>query len=110
MVRGVAVATRLDVNLHRLFFRLTTTENLQSGRAAGGRVGLFLPHEGIEVGASYQRFLQSGDYNAAGTYLTWQPPQIPLDVRAEYAHSPGGQGYWLEGAYRLRQAAEQLTG
>lgn len=102
MVRGVAVArSTWLLNYTAYASTSTTTENLQSGRAAGGRIGLFLPQVGVELGASYQGFLQSGDYNAAGTYFAWQPPQIPLDVRAEYAHSPGGQGYWLEGAYRF---------
>ena len=64
-------------------------------------MGVFLPQAGAEFGVSYQRFLQNGNYNAVGTYFSWQPPAIPLDVRAEYAYSPGGQGYWLEGAYRL---------
>ncbi len=110
MVRGVAVArANWILNYAAYASALTTTENLQSGRAAGGRVGLFLPHEGIELGASYQRFLQSGDYNAAGSYVTWQPPQIPLDVRAEYAHSPGGQGYWLEGALHLARSRDTIS-
>jgi hypothetical protein len=102
MVRGV-VASRSTWNLYYTAYAstLTTTENLQSGRATGGRIGLFLPQGGVEVGASYQRFLQNGDSNIAGTYFVWQPPPIPLDVRAEYAHSPGGQGYWLEGTYRF---------
>jgi hypothetical protein len=102
MLRGVVAARKAwELNYTAYFSVLTTTENLQSGRAAGGRMGMFLPGSGIEFGVSYQRFLQNGDYNAAGTYFTWQPPQIPLDVRAEYAHSPSGQGYWLEGAYRI---------
>jgi hypothetical protein len=110
MVRGVAIA-QPKWNLTYTAYASTsvTTENLQSGRAAGGRVGLFLPQAGMEVGASYQRFLQNGNSNIAGTYFAWQPPQIPLDVRAEYAHSPGGQGYWLEGAYHLARTRDEGT-
>jgi hypothetical protein len=110
MVRGVAIdRPNWLVSYTAYFSASTTTENLQSGRAAGGRVGLFLPQAGFEIGASYQRFLQNGDYNASGFYFTWQPRPIPLDVRSEYAHSPGGQGYWLEGAYRLSSSREMLT-
>lgn len=113
MVRGVAISrpTWL-VNYTAYFSAASTTENLQAGRAAGGRAGVFLPQAGLEVGASYQRFLQNGDYNASGAYVVWEPPQIPLDVRGEYAHSPGGQGYWLEGAFRLassRSASDALS-
>ena len=110
MVRGVAVARpNWILNYTAYASVLTTTENLQSGRSAGGRMGLFLPQAGLEVGASYQRFLQNGDSNIVGTYFAWQPPQIPLDVRAEYAHSPGGQGYWLEGAYRIAPDRDMNT-
>jgi len=110
MVRGVAIDhPNWTLTYTAYVSALTTTENLQAGRAAGGRAGLFLPHQGFEVGASYQRFLQSGDFNVSGMYLVWEPPQIPLDVRAEYAHSPGGQGYWLEGAYRLASSRDTTT-
>lgn len=102
MVRGVAIERpNWLVNYTAYFSAGSTTENLQAGRAVGGRVGMFIPKAGVEFGASYQRFLQDGDFNNVGTYLAWQPPQIPLDVRAEYAHSLGGQGYWLEGAMHI---------
>ena len=102
MVRGVAVS-RPAFNLTYTAYAstATTVENLQAGRTAGARAGLFLPQAGLEVGGSYQRFMQNGGSNIAGGYFAWQPPQIPFDVRAEYAHSLAGQGYWLEGAYRL---------
>jgi hypothetical protein len=99
MLRGVVLSRpNFNLNYAAYFSVLQTTENLQAGRAVGGRVGFFVPHQGVELGVSYQRFLQGTNYNASGMYFSWQPPQVPLDVRAEYAHSPGGQGYWLEGA------------
>ena len=99
MLRGVAFSRpNFNLNYAAYFSVLQTTENLQAGRAAGGRLGFFVPHQGVELGVSYQRFLQDTHYNASGIYFSWQPPPVPLDVRAEYAHSPGGQGYWLEGA------------
>ena len=109
MLRGVAVdRANWTINYTAYVSALTTTQNLEAGRAAGGRVGLFLPHHGFEVGASYQRFLQNEGSNISGAYVVWQPQPIPLDVRAEYAHSPGGHGYWLEGAYHL--ASNRDTG
>lgn len=107
MVRGVPASRDNWIWSYAAYFSAsTTTENLQAGRAVGGRTGVFLPHMGLEVGLSYQRFLQNGDSNANGAYFAWQPPEIPLDVRAEYAHSPAGQGYWLEGAYRLASSRD----
>jgi len=102
MLRGAAISRPAwSLNYTAYFSATSTTENLQSGRAAGGRAGIFIPRLGLEVGGSYQRFLQNGDSNQSGAYVVWEPRQIPLDVRGEYAHSPGGKGYWLEGAYRL---------
>ena len=110
MLRGVAVdRPNWSLNYAAYFSVLQTTENLQAGRAAGGRLGMFLPHSGMEIGVSYQRFLQGTNYNASGVYFTLQPPQIPLDVRAEYAHSPGGQGYWLEGAMHFAKSRGSTT-
>jgi hypothetical protein len=110
MLRGVAVARESwELNYAAYFSALSTVENLQAGRSAGGRAGVFFPKSGFEVGASYQRFLQDGDYNAVGAYFIWQPLSIPLNVRAEYAHSPNGQGYWLEGTYRFAKDRQDST-
>jgi hypothetical protein len=78
MFRGVIAAQKAwEVNYTAYFSVLSTTENLQSGRTAGGRMGVFLPLAGVEVGVSYQRFLQDVNYNSVGTYFTWQPTAIP---------------------------------
>jgi len=36
-------------------------------------------------------------------HFAWQPPPVPLNVRAEYARSNYGSGYWIESAYRFSQ-------
>jgi len=111
MLRGVAVEReKWQLNYTAYFSTLSTTDYLQAGRAAGGRVGIFFPFAGVELGASYQRFLQNGDYNNSGMYLAWQPPSIPFDTRFEYAHSPGGHGYWLESAYRFAGDRRSMAG
>jgi hypothetical protein len=101
MVRGVAVS-RSDwlLNYTAFFSTLSNVNKFQSGRAFGTRLGLFLPKANLEIGTSYQRFLQDQHEDNYGAYLVWQP-ETRLDVRAEYAHSPQGQGYWIEGAYRF---------
>jgi hypothetical protein len=101
MVRGV-VASRPDwlLNYTAFFSALSNTENLTAGRAFGTRVGLFLSKAHMEMGASYQRFLQDQHSNIYGAYFSWKP-EPRVDINAEYAHSPQGQGYWIEAAYRF---------
>ena len=77
---------------------------LESERHAGTRFGFFFPGVRVEVGTSWQRTLQDVRKNAFGFHMGWQPPKIPLNLRAEYARSFQASGYWVEGAYRLNQA------
>jgi len=77
---------------------------LESERHVGTRFGFFFPGERVEVGTSWQRTLQDVRKNAFGFHMGWQPPRIPLNLRAEYARSFQASGYWVEGAYRLNQA------
>ncbi len=102
MLRGVAVSKKdWELNYTAYFSALVNARQFGAGRSAGGRVGVFVPRTRLEVGMSYQRFLQNQHLNSWGTYLVWQPYAGPLELRAEYAHSLGGQGYWVEGAYRF---------
>jgi hypothetical protein len=82
----------------------SNVERFQSGRAVGGRASVFIPGKRLEIGASYQRFLQGTRLNSIGAHFEWQPSRVPVDTRAEYAHSPSGQGYWFEAVYRLPQS------
>ncbi len=101
MLRGVAVS-RPDwlLNYTTFFSTLSNNNKFQAGRAFGTRVGLFLPKVNLEIGTSYQRFLQDQHINSYGAYFVWKP-MIRADVKGEYAHSPQGQGYWIEAAYRF---------
>jgi hypothetical protein len=102
MIRGVAVSRPgWLLNYAAFFSALNNSQDFSAGRAAGGRVGLFLPKANFEFGASYERFLQNHHANSYGGYFVWQPG-TQIDIKAEYAHSPQGQGYWIEGAYRFR--------
>ena len=78
--------------------------SVDSERHAGVRMGFFLPGPRLEVGSSWQKTLQAGRKNAFGFHMGWQPAKVPLNLRAEFARSYYGSGYWVEGAYRLRQA------
>ena len=102
MVRGVAVSKKdWQLSYTAYFSALVNARQFGAGRTAGGRTGIFLPRSRLEVGMSYQRFLEARRLNSWGAYLVWEPNATPLQVRAEYAHTLGGQGYWLEGAYRF---------
>jgi hypothetical protein len=102
MLRGVLASNKdWQVNYTAYFSTLSTVNQFQSGRAAGGRTGVFFPKARLEVGVSYQRLLQNQHINSVGAHFSWQPYDAPLDLKAEYAHSPNGQGYWLEAGYRF---------
>lgn len=105
MARGVLLSAPLwNLTYTSYFSASSTVDQFQSGRAAGERASIFIPGKRLEVGASYQRFLQGTHLNSIGAHMEWQPWRIPLDTRAEYAHSPSGYGYWIEAAYRLPQS------
>ena len=104
MLRGVALS-RPHMNLtYTAYFSVhSSAAKFESARATGGRVAIFLPGPRLEIGASYQKLLESARQDSVGGYFSWNPAGAPLDLRGEYAHSPGGQGYWIEAAYRLSQ-------
>ena len=76
---------------------------LQAARAAGGDASIFLPRARLEIGTSYQRFLENRHINSVGTYVSWQPRQVPVDLKAEFDASYNGRGYWIETAYNFTQ-------
>lgn len=93
----------IEVNYAAYFSANSTVEHMESDRSAGGRVGIFLPGPRLEVGGSFQHLLQEERKNSFGFHFEWQPPPLPLDIRAEYARSHDGSGYWVESAYKLSQ-------
>ena len=104
MLRGAAqVFPGVNLSYTGYYSALTQTKTIESKRMAGARWSLFLPGKQFEMGASFQRLLQEDRFNSVGIDATWQMPRRPLDFRMEYARSDEGSGYWVEGAYRLRQ-------
>jgi hypothetical protein len=104
MLRGGFNATpKVEINYAAYFSTLSTDTPLDSNRDMGGRAGIFLPGPQLEVGGSFQHLLQDDHSNAFGFHFAWQPPPLPLDIRAEYARSHNGSGYWIETAYKLSQ-------
>ena len=101
---GFNVTPKAELNYATYFSTKLTTSPFDSDRDWGMRAGIYLPGPRVEFGGSFQHLLQAGHSNAFGFHLAWQPPPLPLDIRAEYARSSNGSGYWVEGAYRLSQA------
>ena len=103
MLRGVATQQpSYSIQYTAYFSVLSNITQLQSARAAGGDASIFFNQSRVEIGASYQRFLQDHQINSVATYLSWQPASAPLDIKCEGDYSYNGRGYWLEPAYRLQ--------
>jgi hypothetical protein len=110
MVRGgVSLDKDVTLNYAVYFSALSTIDHFESERHAGLRAGLFFPHRRLEIGVSEQHQLQGFRFNRFGSYLEWQPVRIPFDLRAEGTYSrEEGDGLWIEGAYRFRNAPAAL--
>lgn len=104
MLRGTVVQTpSYSVQYTTYFSASSNIDQLQAARVAGGDASVFLPRARLEIGTSYQRFLQDRHINSAAAYISWQPRSVPLDIKAEGDFSYNGRGYWLESAYLFKQ-------
>ncbi|HKS82484.1 MAG TPA: hypothetical protein VJR23_13345 [Candidatus Acidoferrales bacterium] len=104
MVRGgFSLNSSVNLNYAAYYSTLITQSPVDSWRMAGGRAGIFLPGPRLEMGGSFQHLLQDDRSNSFGFHAEWQPAALPLTLRAEYARSSQGSGYWAESAYRLTQ-------
>ena len=113
MVRGNAYSTdNISIDYAAYFSAGSTNEQFVSSRSTGGRVNVYLPKARLEIGMSYGRLLAHIQQNFYGTHVWWQPEQIPLKIRSEYAHGEHSQGFWIETDYRLSQfhGEESLIG
>ncbi len=100
MLRGGSpLSSWANLNYATYFSALSTNATLDSDRGFGTRAGIFFNRPRIEVGASWRKELMEERHNSFGFHFAWQPPPIPLNLRAEYARSEYGSGYWIEGAY-----------
>lgn len=97
MLRGVLSQTTSHTIQYSSYFSARSNINqLQAARTAGGDVSIYLTGARLEIGTSFQRFLQQQQINSAAGYLSWQPARTGLNMMLEYDHSHNGQGYWLE--------------
>lgn len=100
-LRGSAISRRkFSIDYATYFSARSNNEQFNSRRSTGGRVSLYLPDNGLEVGFSYGRLLQGTQENFYGTHVWWEPQDSGLRLRSEYARGAHAQGYWIEADYR----------
>jgi hypothetical protein len=104
MLRGVAASLPSATIQYTAYFSAQSSiEQLQAVRAAGGDTSIFVPSKRVEAGLSYQRTLDGYQINNEAVYLSWQPQQVSVDLKAEYDRNHYGDGYWIEAAHIPQQ-------
>jgi hypothetical protein len=104
MFRGNAKETNAYSIQYSAYFSVRSSINqLQASRLAGEDASIYLKGPHLEIGQSYQRLLQNRQINSVATYVSWQPPQTHLDLKAEFDRSFYGAGYWIEPDYMFAQ-------
>ncbi|HLY42825.1 MAG TPA: hypothetical protein VKR52_16540 [Terracidiphilus sp.] len=107
MIRGDAVSTpNVSLSYAGYFSASSKNQQFNAERSAGGRASLFFPQPRLEIGGSYGRRLQDTHENFAGIHLWWEPANVPVKFRSEYAHAPHSEGYWIESEFRLTHDAD----
>ena len=103
---GIPLNHSVDLNYSAYFSAATSGEIAGSERQTGFRTSMFLPGPRLEVGFSFNHTLQDTHATGFGTDITWTMRKLPLDIRAESLISPdAGNGYWVEGAWRLTSSS-----
>jgi hypothetical protein len=104
MLRGVALQKPgYSLQYSAYFSARSNVNQLQAARTTGYDTSIFLTHPRLELGTSYQRLLQDHETNSVSAYVSWQPPAVPIDLKAQYDYSYNGNGYWLETAYNFER-------
>ncbi len=101
---GFPLDAKVNLN-YALYVSAISTghSNLESDRAVGGRVGIFLSRPRLELGGSWRKLLQDERNNGFGFHFAWLPEQLPLNMHGECTRSNQGSGYWVDAAYRFSQ-------
>ena len=80
----------------------SSVEQFQSSRSFGGRLSLYLPKPGLEVGMSANSIREGFPHpRNFGAHVWWTRPKSPFQLRSEYGHTRHVIGYWVETDYRL---------
>ena len=110
MLRGNAISRQnFSISYAAYLSSGSTNTRFSSSRSTGGQTSVYLPNARLEIGASYGRLLETKQVNAIGAHAWWEPENIPLKIRSEYAHGPHSQGYWMESTYRMSQLGGETS-
>jgi hypothetical protein len=103
MLRGaIPINSRAQVSYSGYFSAQCNNAFAGSDRQSGFRTALFFPGPRLEAGFSLNRRMGAERFNNFGTDFSWNVRRVPLDIRSEALFSKtAGNGYWIEGAYRL---------
>ena len=103
MLSGSAISrSKYSLSYNAYFSSLVNNQYFQAKRSTGGRVSLFIPNHGLEIGLSYNRQLQGVRENFYGAHVWWEPANSGFQLRSEFARGHHAQGYWVETAYRTQ--------
>lgn len=107
MLRGSAFSNQhVSFDYAGYFSAASTNQQFASERSSGGRGEFYFPESRLEIGASYGRLLQGQHQNYEGVHLWWEPANVPLKFRSEYAHGAHSYGYWMESEFRLTRSED----
>jgi hypothetical protein len=102
MVRGAVISKpKAQLNYIAYFSGSSQLHELKAARTAGTQLAVYFPEQRLEIGTSYQRFLEGVHNDSVGMHVWWTPAHSAFELRSEYAHGARSQGYWIEMAYRL---------
>jgi len=97
---SAASGSKYSISYNAWFSASSGNFYFNSQRSSGGRVYLYLPENRLEIGASYDRRLQSTEENFFGTHVWWEPKDTGFRLRSEFGRGQHAQGYWIEADYR----------
>lgn len=104
MLRGSAFSTQNYSISYAAYYSANVNSNyFGAERSSGGQTAIYLPKQGLEIGASYGRSLAGTHENNVGIHVWWEPINSPFRFRSEYAHATHDGGYWIETDYRLSE-------
>ena len=110
MLRGNAFKTdKLSISYAGYISARSSAEQFSSVRSGGGRISLYSPATGVEIGASFNSGLGKNATRNSGMYLWWTPSESRIRFRSEYAHAAHAQGYWLEAGYEVTDRSKPQT-